>query len=131
MLVVLFGLLLLNAMSLLRLKLPKSIGNTELFLSLLIDVATLTILLYLSGGATNLRVSLSLQVILGAVLLKVWSTWVILITTTFALPGWPGRASTAAAAGSSRVCSPVYRGDDHLLCAQRGAAGDLYQPHHP
>ncbi|HBC19476.1 MAG TPA: histidine kinase, partial [Alcanivorax sp.] len=83
MLVVLFGLLLLNAVSLLRLKLPKSIGNTELFLSLLIDVATLTILLYLSGGATNPFVFLYLlQVILGAVLLKVWSTWVILITTT-------------------------------------------------
>lgn len=94
MLVVLFGLLLLNAVSLLRLKLPKSIGNTELFLSLLIDVATLTILLYLSGGATNPFVFLYLlQVILGAVLLKVWSTWVILITTTFCFAwlAWSGK----------------------------------------
>jgi len=88
MLVVLFGLLLLNAVSVLRLRLPKPIGNTELFLSLLIDVATLTMLLALSGGASNPFVFLYLlQVILGAVLLEVWSTWVILITTTLCF-GW-------------------------------------------
>ncbi len=88
MLVVLFGLLLLNAVSVLRLRLAKPVGNTELFLSLLIDVATLTMLLALSGGATNPFVFLYLlQVILGAVLLEVWSTWVILITTTLCF-GW-------------------------------------------
>ncbi|MCG8394395.1 MAG: ATP-binding protein [Pseudomonadales bacterium] len=94
MLMVLFGLLLLNAVSMLRLKLPRSIGNTELFLSLLIDVATLTILLYLSGGATNPFVFLFLlQVILGAVLLQAWSTWVILVTTSlcFAWLAWSGQ----------------------------------------
>lgn len=88
MLMVLFGLLLLNVASMLRLRLPKSVGNTELFLSLLIDVATLTFLLALSGGASNPFVFLYLlQVILGAVLLEVWSTWVILITTTLCF-GW-------------------------------------------
>jgi two-component system sensor histidine kinase RegB len=88
MLMVLFGLLLLNAVSLLRMRLPKTIGNTELFLSLLIDVATLTMLLALSGGASNPFVFLYLlQVILGAVLLEVWSTWVILVTTTLCF-GW-------------------------------------------
>lgn len=87
-LVVLLGLLLLNVVSMVRLKLPRSIGNTELFLFLLVDVASLTILLALSGGATNPFVFLFLlQVILGAVLLEAWSTWVILVTTT-ACFGW-------------------------------------------
>ncbi len=93
MLMVLLGLLLLNAVSLLRMRLPKTIGNTELFLSLLIDVATLTMLLALSGGASNPFVFLYLlQVILGAVLLEVWSTWVILVTTTlcFSWLAWYG-----------------------------------------
>lgn len=88
MLVVMLGLLLLNGVSMVRLKLPKAIGNTELFLSLLIDVATLTILLSLSGGATNPFVFLFLlQVILSAVLLEAWSTWLILLLTTACFAG--------------------------------------------
>lgn len=88
MLIVLFGLLLFNALSVLRLRVRRPIGNTELFLSLLVDVGTLTMLLFLSGGATNPFVFLFLlQVILGAVLLEAWSTWVILIVTTLCF-GW-------------------------------------------
>ncbi|MZR63622.1 ATP-binding protein [Alcanivorax sp. DP30] len=88
MLIVLFGLLLFNALSMLRLRVRRPIGNTELFLSLLVDVGTLTMLLFLSGGATNPFVFLFLlQVILGAVLLEAWSTWVILIVTSLCF-GW-------------------------------------------
>ncbi|KGD64456.1 two-component, sensor histidine protein kinase [Alcanivorax nanhaiticus] len=88
MLIVLFGLLLFNALSVLRLRARRPIGNTELFFSLLVDVGTLTILLFMSGGASNPFVFLFLlQVILGAVLLEAWSTWVILVVTTLCF-GW-------------------------------------------
>jgi two-component system sensor histidine kinase RegB len=59
------------------------VSNTELFLELLLDVAALTVQLYLSGGASNPFVSLYLlQVILGAVLLKAWSTWALVAITS-------------------------------------------------
>lgn len=59
------------------------ITNAELFLDLLLDVATLTVQLYLSGGATNPFVSLFLlQAVLGAVLLRPWSTWTIVAVTS-------------------------------------------------
>ena len=129
MLVVLFGLLLLNAVSVLRLRLPKPIGNTELFLSLLIDVATLTMLLALSGGASNPFVFLYLlQVILGAVLLEVWSTWVILIThhPVFWLAGLVRPSATHAAGSLRGAVQSLHRRDDDLLCAQWRLAGDLH-----
>ncbi|WP_229729157.1 ATP-binding protein [Agaricicola taiwanensis] len=68
----------LNAVSMLQLRHEAVASNMGLFLQLLIDVAALTIQLYLSGGATNPFVSLFLlQVILGAVLLETWSTWAL------------------------------------------------------
>lgn len=71
-------LLLLNAFSLYRHRGSQEISNTELFLELLLDVAALTIQLYLSGGATNPFIALYLlQVALAAVLLEAWSTWVL------------------------------------------------------
>ncbi|WP_101674858.1 ATP-binding protein [Alloalcanivorax mobilis] len=82
MLAVLLGLVAFNGISLLRLRLRRDVSNGELFVSLLVDVITLTMQLYLSGGATNPFVFLFLlQVVLGAVLLETWSTWTILLVT--------------------------------------------------
>lgn len=73
----------LNLITLYRYASGAPITNTELFLDLLLDVATLTAQLYLSGGATNPFVSLFLlQAVLGAVLLRPWSTWTIVAVTT-------------------------------------------------
>ncbi len=85
MLGVLVGLVVLNALSLVRLQLPYRITNAALFGALLLDVAALSAQLYLSGGATNPFVSLFLlQVVLGSVLLDRWSTWVIVGATSLA-----------------------------------------------
>ena len=77
-------LLAFNVVSLLRWRTRRSFSHGELFVSLLVDVAMLTVQLYLSGGASNPFVFLYLlQVTLGAVLLKpsfVWSLFAITIT---------------------------------------------------
>lgn len=66
----------------------QEVSNRELFFALLVDVATLTAQLYFSGGATNPFVFLYLlQVILSAVLLEAWSTWIIVAVTTACLGG--------------------------------------------
>ena len=73
----------LNIVSLLRHRYRNVVSNTELFLVLLLDVAALTVQLYLSGGAANPFVSLYLlQVTLAAVLLDAWSTWALVIITS-------------------------------------------------
>jgi two-component system sensor histidine kinase RegB len=73
----------LNLVSLYRCRTPVLITNTELFLELLLDVAALTLQLYLSGGATNPFVPLYLlQVILGAVLLRPLWTWMLIAVTS-------------------------------------------------
>ena len=88
MLQVLTCLALFNMVSLLRARSHRRVTNGELFLALLVDVATLTALLYLSGGATNPFVFLFLlQVTLGAVLLKPWSTWTIVVITSICFAG--------------------------------------------
>jgi two-component system sensor histidine kinase RegB len=88
MLQVLTCLALFNVVSLLRSRTLRRVTNGELFLALLVDVATLTAQLYLSGGATNPFVFLYLlQVILGAVLLKAWSTWTIVVVTSLCFAG--------------------------------------------
>ncbi|TWG81839.1 two-component system sensor histidine kinase RegB [Cupriavidus gilardii J11] len=87
MLTVLLALAAFNALSQLRLRFVREVSNAQLFFALLVDVGMLTAQLYLSGGASNPFVFLYLlQVILGAVLLEVWSTWVIvgLTATCFA-----------------------------------------------
>ncbi len=67
-----------NVLSALRHRVPKDVGNRELFLALLVDVATLTAQLYFSGGVTNPFIFLYLlQVILGTMLLQTWSVWVL------------------------------------------------------
>jgi two-component system, sensor histidine kinase RegB len=75
-------LFLLNLATVYRCSNEAPIADTELLVQLLFDVATLTIQLYLSGGATNPFISLFLlQVILGAVLLRPLFTWTIVVLT--------------------------------------------------
>jgi two-component system sensor histidine kinase RegB len=64
------------------------VTNNELFLALVVDVATFTVLLYLTGGTANPFAFLYLlQVILSAVLLEAWSTWIIVAITSACLAG--------------------------------------------
>jgi two-component system, sensor histidine kinase RegB len=64
------------------------VTNGEMFLALLIDVASLTAQLYFSGGTTNPFAFLYLlQVILSAVLLDAWATWTIVGITSICLAG--------------------------------------------
>lgn len=73
----------LNLFSLVQLYRRESVSNTELFFALLLDVAALSVQLYLTGGAINPFISLYLlQVILGAVLLDAWSTWALVLITS-------------------------------------------------
>ncbi|MBB6251915.1 ATP-binding protein [Nitrospirillum iridis] len=85
---VLLFLVLLNLVSLIRSRSSPHITSTELFLGLLLDVAALTMQLYLSGGATNPFISLFLlQVILGAVLLQSPLTWTLVAVTSACFVG--------------------------------------------
>jgi two-component system, sensor histidine kinase RegB len=71
-----------NMASWLRWRAPGEATNSMLFVSLLVDVATFTAQLYLSGGVTNPFAFLYLlQVILGAVLLRAWAVWTIVVVT--------------------------------------------------
>ncbi|MGL4289116.1 MAG: ATP-binding protein, partial [Phreatobacter sp.] len=64
------------------------VGNNQLFMTLILDVAALTAQLYLSGGATNPFTSLYLlQVILGAVLLDSRLTWAVVAATCLSFIG--------------------------------------------
>jgi two-component system sensor histidine kinase RegB len=85
MLSVLTALATLNAVSILWLHWRGRIADTELLVALLLDIGALSAQLYLSGGATNPFVSLFLlQVVLGAVLLRRWSAWVVVGVTSAA-----------------------------------------------
>lgn len=85
---VLFFLVGLNFLSLLRPRRFGDVRNGALLTALLCDVAALTALLYLSGGATNPFVFLyPLQVTIGAVLLEAWSTWTMVVVTTLCFAG--------------------------------------------
>ncbi len=82
MLIVLICLSLFNILGMLRRHLHHRVSNGELFFALIVDVATLTVQLYLSGGATNPFIFLYLlQVILGAVLLRAWAVWAMVALT--------------------------------------------------
>ena len=88
MLEVLACLIAFNIASQLRWHEKWAVSNGELFLAMLVDVASLTAQLYLSGGTSNPFVYLYLlQVILGAVLLEAWSTWTIVAITSACLAG--------------------------------------------
>ena len=74
---------------------PASEG--QLFAALLIDVACLTVQLYVSGGVGNPFVSLYLlQVVIAAVLLPGWPSWALAGLTTL-LFGWLAWAAPAFA----------------------------------
>jgi two-component system sensor histidine kinase RegB len=63
----------------------RTTTNRQMFASLIVDVAVLTVQLYLSGGATNPFVTLYLlQVVIGAVLLSGWSSWALVAITSAA-----------------------------------------------
>ncbi|WP_296949413.1 ATP-binding protein [uncultured Massilia sp.] len=88
MLEVLACLIAFNVASHLRWHEHRPVTNSELFLALLVDVASLTMQLYLSGGTSNPFAFLYLlQVILSAVLLEAWSTWTIVGITLACLAG--------------------------------------------
>lgn len=72
----------LNAVSVLRLRSRTPVGNAGLFIALALDIAALTVQLYLSGGVTNPFISLYLlQVTLAAVLLEVWWATIMVAIT--------------------------------------------------
>jgi two-component system sensor histidine kinase RegB len=85
MLSVVAALVVLNLVSMAQLSRRVTNSNSALFASLLLDVSALTALLYQSGGATNPFISLYLlQVVMGAVLLEAWSSWVLVAITSAA-----------------------------------------------
>jgi two-component system sensor histidine kinase RegB len=80
---VLAGLAAFNALNELALRFKHRVRTAELFIGLLVDMAILTIQLYLSGGATNPFVFLYLlQVGLAAVLLAPSYAWALLGVAT-------------------------------------------------
>jgi two-component system sensor histidine kinase RegB len=82
MFLVLICLSLFNILGMFRRHLRRRVTNGELFFALIVDVGTLTVQLYLSGGATNPFIFLYLlQVILGAVLLRAWAVWAMVAIT--------------------------------------------------
>lgn len=94
-----------NVLCLLHWRDGRPVADRELFIALLVDVATLTTLLYLSGGASNPFVFLYLlQVILAAVLLKPRWSWTLVVVTCLCFAGltqfhWPLDPSLAPDGG--------------------------------
>ena len=84
-----------NVLCLLHWRDGRPVADRELFIALLVDVGTLTTLLYLSGGASNPFVFLYLlQVILAAVLLQPRWSWTLVVVTGLCFAGltqfhWP------------------------------------------
>ncbi|MGU3575403.1 ATP-binding protein [Brucellaceae bacterium C25G] len=73
----------LNIVAFVRYKKQKYINKTQIFAELLLDVLSLAIQFYLSGGASNPFITLFLlQIILAAVLLEAWATWIIVIVSS-------------------------------------------------
>ena len=88
MLAVLGCLVAFNGASLMRWHRYREVTNGELLMASLVDVGMLTAQLYLSGGVTNPFVFFYLlQIILGAILLEVGSTWIIVAVTTACFAG--------------------------------------------
>ncbi|MFN7505597.1 MAG: ATP-binding protein [Limnobacter sp.] len=86
MLAVMVCLIAFNIGSHLRWHEERVVSNSELFLAMLVDIASLTAQLYFTGGINNPFVFLFLlQVILSAVLLRAESTWLVVAITTLCL----------------------------------------------
>jgi len=112
-----------NVASQLRYRSRREVTNGELFLALLVDVGMLTAQLYLSGGATNPFTFLYLlQVTLGAVLLKHWSTWTMVAITAACLAGLAlfGRPLALPPDHDRGLYSPYIQG--MLICFALNAA---------
>lgn len=94
-LVVPFLLICINLASLQLVRRREAITNEELTFALLFDVAALAWQLNFSGGLSNPFTSLFLlQVVIGAMLLKPWSSWTVVGASAIALVGlsfhpWP------------------------------------------
>ncbi len=117
------GLIAFNIASLVRLRMPREVTNSELFLALLVDVGMLTVQLYLSGGVTNPFIFLYLlQVALGAILLETWSTWVMVGVTAicFASLGLVGEPLALPPGHAHDLLGPNIQG--LLLCFALSAA---------
>jgi len=88
MLQVLACLIAFNVASHLRWHERRPVSNGEMFMAILVDVSSLTVLLYLSGGTTNPFAFLYLlQVIISAVLLDVLWTWTVVAITIVCMAG--------------------------------------------
>lgn len=84
----LVGLLGLANIAIARITRRLRVSQVELCLALLLDMATLTAQLYLSGGATNPFILLLLmQVVLGAILLEGSAVWLFMATATLCYAG--------------------------------------------
>lgn len=82
MLLVVGCLVVYNVVSFLRWRTGRGVRDVELFLALLVDVAVLTVQLYLSGGTSNPFVFLYLlQIALGAALLRGGHIWTMVLIT--------------------------------------------------
>lgn len=85
MVTVLGALLVLNGLSHVWLRRHLNVTNQALFISVLLDVAALTVQLYFSGGATNPFTALYLlQIALAAVLLSARGAWLVVAVTCVA-----------------------------------------------
>lgn len=74
----------LNSASYIHYKKEKYVSKTVMFAGLLLDVLALSVQFYLSGGASNPFISLFLlQIILAAVLLEAWATWILVALSSF------------------------------------------------
>jgi two-component system sensor histidine kinase RegB len=112
-----------NVASQLRWLRPRPVTERQLFIALLLDVTTLTVQLYLSGGATNPFIFLYLlQVILGAILLRPGSTWTMLAVTVacFAMLTVFHRPLAAPLEHAHGLASPYIQG--LLICFAVNAA---------
>ncbi|WP_256734969.1 ATP-binding protein [Variovorax sp. dw_954] len=117
MLGVLAALAVFNIASTVRWRSPKEVTNRRLFVALLVDVATLTAQLYLSGGASNPFVFLYLlQVNLGAVLLSPRATWTLVGVTIACFGGLAlfGRPLALPLDQAGGLSSPYVQG--MLIC---------------
>ena len=106
-----------NLLAMLRWRRRERVTHGALLLGLLTDVAALTAQLYLSGGIANPFVFLYLlQVALAAVLLRTWSSWLVVALTSacvVALAMFPGPVRLPADPGRG-LSDPYVQG--LLLC---------------
>jgi two-component system sensor histidine kinase RegB len=112
-----------NVLSSLRRRIPRDVGNREMFLALLVDVATLTAQLYFSGGLTNPFIFLYLlQVTLGTLLLETWSAWVLVGITGTCFIGLSLCFQPLAGPGPAPGVFPTPYFEGILLCFALNAA---------